>query len=52
MEKLFVWIATTIVSAVGWWLGSMVGMTTAFVLSVVGFGVGMWLGRKVVRDYF
>jgi hypothetical protein len=52
MEKLFILIATTIGSGVGWWLGSMVGMMTAFMLSIVGTGAGLWLGRKITRDYF
>jgi hypothetical protein len=52
MEKLFIFIATTIGSAVGWWLGSMIGWTSAFVLSMVGFGLGMYLGSKITRDYF
>jgi len=33
-------------SAIGWALGARVGPMTGFVLSMVGFGVGMWYGRR------
>jgi hypothetical protein len=29
-----------------------VGITTAFVLSMVGTGIGMYLGARIARDYF
>lgn len=47
MAKLLVLITTTIGSAIGWWLGSPWGMFTSFVLSVVGFAVGVWAGRRL-----
>ncbi|HVZ47360.1 MAG TPA: hypothetical protein VG916_01140 [Gemmatimonadaceae bacterium] len=51
MRKLMVFIWTTIGSSVGWWLGDYAGFMTAFMLSIVGFGVGMWYGRKAAAKY-
>jgi hypothetical protein len=31
--------------AIGWWLGARVGVMTAFFLSVIGTGIGIYLGR-------
>ena len=51
MLKMIVMLATTVGSAVGWWIGAKVGgIMTAFSLSMVGFGVGMWLGRRLARN--
>lgn len=46
MTKLLVLVGTSVFSAVGWWLGAHLGTMTAFFCSVVGFGVGMWYGRR------
>ena len=46
MTKLLVLVSTTIFSAVGWSLGARIGPMTGFILSMVGFGVGMWYGRR------
>ena len=51
MTKLLVLIGTTGGSAVGWWLGSFVGIMTAFIVSMVGFGVGMWAGTRLARRW-
>ncbi len=51
MRKLLILIGTTLGSAIGWWLGDKVGLMTAFVLSMVGTGVGMYFGIKYAREY-
>jgi len=51
MEKIIVIVTTTILSGIGWWLGAFVGIFTAFTLSIVGTGFGVYFGRKFVRDY-
>ena len=51
MEKIIVIVTTTILSALGWWLGAFIGIFTAFTLSMVGTGFGVYFGRKFVRDY-
>lgn len=47
MTKWLVLVASTAGSSVGWWLGSYVGLMTAFSISTVGLGVGIWAGRKL-----
>ncbi|HWG36019.1 MAG TPA: hypothetical protein VN650_17790 [Gemmatimonadaceae bacterium] len=39
-------------SSVGWWLGAFVGTMTACMLSIVGVGVGMYIGRRIANDFF
>lgn len=51
MTKLVVFITTTIGSAIGWWLGAKIGVMTAFVLSMIGFGLGIYYGRKAAEHY-
>ena len=51
MGKLFSFIGATVGSYAGWFLGAKVGFTTAFMLSMVGTGVGMYLGIRAARNY-
>ncbi|WP_337169897.1 hypothetical protein [Gemmatimonas aurantiaca] len=51
MKKLLVFIGSTVFSYGGWWLGSTVGIMTSFILSMLGLGVGMWLGARIA-GYF
>lgn len=50
MKKLVVLVTTTIGSTVGWWLGSSYGIMTAFILSMIGFGVGMFYGARFAKN--
>jgi hypothetical protein len=50
LEKLIPWIAATALSYVGWYLGAKAGTFMAFVLSMVGFGFGVYFGKKWVRE--
>ena len=34
-------------SYAGWYLGARVGFTTAFMVSMVGLGIGLYYGRKI-----
>lgn len=45
------WIGSIVGSYAGWCLGAPVGIMTAFMLSMVGMGAGLYLGRRVARDY-
>ena len=48
MSKLLAWVGATILGAIGWWAGeALEGMFTAFVLSMVGTGLGLYLGRRM-----
>ena len=47
MNKVLVLVCTTAGSAVGWWMGAHLGIMSAFMLSMFGFGVGIWGGRRL-----
>jgi hypothetical protein len=51
MKKLLVLVVSTAGSALGWWLGAKVGIMTAFMLSMVGLGVGIWGGAKLATRW-
>jgi hypothetical protein len=36
---------------VGWWLGLSIGFMTAFMLSMVGTGIGMYAGNRAAHNY-
>ena len=47
MSKLLTLLGASFGGAIGWWLGARVGMMTAFVVSMLGTGVGMYGGRRI-----
>lgn len=47
MSTLLAWLGATIGGALGWWVGASQGLFTAFVLSTVGTGLGLYLGRRL-----
>ncbi|HEV8455264.1 MAG TPA: hypothetical protein VGQ24_10250 [Gemmatimonadales bacterium] len=51
MTKLLGFVGATVGSALGWWAGAPVGTMTAFMLSMLGMGVGLYLGRKLADQY-
>ena len=51
MEVVVGFLAAIILGAVGWWVGEHVGFMTAFIVSTVASGVGLYAGRRFVRDY-
>lgn len=51
MTKLLVLIGTTIGSAAGWWMGAPFGVMTAFIVSMIGFGGGMYAGTMLGRRW-
>ena len=51
MRGLFAFVAMTVGGWVGWWLGGLVNVTLAFVLSLVGSAVALFLARRWIRDY-
>ena len=51
MGKLFSFIGATAGGYIGWALGAPVGLTTAFIISMVGTGIGMYYGRKIAQTY-
>jgi hypothetical protein len=51
MSKLASFIGMTVGGAIGWYAGSIVGFMTAFALSCVGTGVGMYVARRAMQQY-
>jgi hypothetical protein len=50
MQKLLTFIGITIGGYVGWFVGERVGIFTAFVLSIVGTGAGIYAARRVSQQ--
>lgn len=51
MERLMGLVGATAGSLAGWYLGELVGFTTAVVLSMVGTGFGLWAGRRLTQRW-
>jgi hypothetical protein len=51
MEALLGFVGASVVGTVGWWLGERVGFMTAFSLSMLGTGIGLYAGRRAAREY-
>ena len=47
MRKLFTFIGGTVGSYAGWALGAPIGTMTAFMVSMVGTGLGIYAGYRV-----
>jgi hypothetical protein len=47
MSKLLSLIGAIVGGAAGWWLGRLVGIMTAFCLSVVGTAAGVYVARRI-----
>lgn len=52
LTKILGFFGATLGGALGWWLGDALGVMTAFLLSMVGTGVGMYAGARVARRYW
>jgi hypothetical protein len=51
LKKVCVFICTTIGGSLGWAAGANVGTMTAFMVSMVGTGIGMYAGFKLAERY-
>ena len=51
MGKVFAFIGATAGGYAGWALGATIGLTTAFMVSMVGTGIGMYYGRRIAKSY-
>jgi hypothetical protein len=49
MRKLFSLLGATLGGSLGWWLGGKVGFMTAFALSTVGSGAGIYFGIRLTQ---
>ena len=51
MARVLAFVGATIGGAIGWWLGAHVGIMTAFLVSMVGTGFGIYGGARIARHY-
>src|SRR5215472_2732676 len=51
MGKIASFIGMTVGGAIGWYAGNFVGIMTAFFLSCVGTGVGLYIARRAMQQY-
>ena len=51
MVKILLLLEATLGGALGWWLGGRIGIMTAYFLSVIGTGLGMYVARWFSREY-
>ena len=51
MTRAIVGISTFILSSVGWWVGSTIGLFSAFVLAMVGTGFGIYIGKQLAERW-
>lgn len=51
MIKLAAFGGSTVGGYVGWALGEKFGFMTAFILSMIGTGVGMYYAAKAMKHY-
>ena len=52
MTKLLNFLGMTLGGYVGWYLGAPISFFTAFMLSMVGTGLGLWGAIWVERRFF
>jgi len=50
MKRLLGIIGMTIGSAAGWWLGAKIGFMSAFMISVVFSGFGLYYGNRLANQ--
>ncbi len=51
-SKLFPITVASVLSAFAWGLGAKVGAMTGYFAGVLGFGLGMYVGRRIMDEYF
>ena len=51
MTKLLLFMAAMIGGGIGWWLGSFIGLMTAFMVSVVGTAAGVYAARRFSAEF-
>ncbi len=51
MKRMLGLIGAGIGSIFGWWLGANIGIMTAFLLSTVGTGLGLYYGSRAASQW-
>jgi len=49
--RLLMFVGLTVGGAIGWWIGSYVGIGTALLVSTVGSLAGIYIVYRLTRDY-
>lgn len=52
MAKLLAFLGMTIGGWIGWALGAHFGFFAAFILAILGTGMGLYAGRRIASDHF
>lgn len=52
MTRLLGFIGLTLGGWIGWSAGARFSLGAAILLSIVGTGVGLYVGRRIARDHF
>jgi len=52
MYKTFGWLGMFVGGWIGWAIGATVSIFTAFIVSMVGTGVGLYFGRRLANRIF
>jgi hypothetical protein len=51
VSKLLALVGATVGGYAGWAVGAPVGVMTAFMLSIVGTGLGVYAGRRLAQHF-
>jgi hypothetical protein len=51
MSKLLALIGSVVGGSAGWALGALVGTMTAFFVSTILSGIGLYAGRRLAREW-
>jgi uncharacterized membrane protein YeaQ/YmgE (transglycosylase-associated protein family) len=51
VRKLLGFIGATLGGWIGWWAGAHAGTMTAFIVSMVGTGLGIYAGKRIADEY-
>jgi membrane protein YqaA with SNARE-associated domain len=51
VRGLIATIGGSLGGALGWWLGKLEGVMTAFFLSILGTAAGVYLVRRLMEEY-
>ena len=52
MKKLLGFVGMTVGGWLGWVAGEPLGLFAAFVVGMVGTGLGLWLAHRFASQYF
>jgi hypothetical protein len=47
ISRYLAFLGASVGGAIGWWAGMYIGMMTAFMLSIIGTGAGIYAGRRL-----